>query len=121
MGTFISVLILIVCFLLVLVVLIQNAKGGGIASNFAASNQIMGVKKQTELVEKITWWLAIGLLVLSIFSASFTGRPSGPGGNSKQPVTKGAEVPGLNTQPAGPANQGGPQQQPMQQGKPGKP
>lgn len=70
MGGYIlvSVLILITCALLTLVVLVQNSKGGGLASNFAGSNQIMGVRKTADFLEKSTWTLALVLLVLSLFS-----------------------------------------------------
>jgi len=70
MGTYIliSVLILITCVLLVLVVLVQNSKGGGLASNFSGSNQFMGVRKTADFLEKTTWTLAIVLLVLSMVS-----------------------------------------------------
>jgi len=70
MGTYIliSVLILITCILLILVVLVQNSKGGGLASNFAGSNQYMGVRKTADFLEKTTWSLAIALLILSLFS-----------------------------------------------------
>ena len=70
MGTYIliSVLILITCVLLVLVVLVQNSKGGGLASNFSGSNQFMGVRKTADFLEKTTWTLAIVLLVLSMIS-----------------------------------------------------
>jgi preprotein translocase subunit SecG len=70
MGAFvlISVLILITCILLVLIVLVQNSKGGGLASNFSASNQVMGVRKTTDFLEKATWTLAIVLLVLTLTS-----------------------------------------------------
>ncbi len=70
MGAYIliSVLILITCILLILVVLVQNSKGGGLASNFAGSNQYMGVRKTADFLEKSTWTLAIILLVLSLFS-----------------------------------------------------
>lgn len=64
----ISVLILITCVLMVLVVLVQNSKGGGLASNFASSNQYMGVRKTADFLEKSTWTLAVVLLVLSLFS-----------------------------------------------------
>lgn len=63
---FISVLILIICVLLILVVLVQNSKGGGLASNFSGSNQIMGVRKTADFLEKTTWTLAIALLTLSL-------------------------------------------------------
>jgi preprotein translocase subunit SecG len=65
---FISVLILIVCVLLTLVVLVQNSKGGGLASNFSSSNQIMGVRKTADFLEKATWTLAVALLLLSMAS-----------------------------------------------------
>lgn len=68
---FISVLILIVCVLLGLIVLIQNPKGGGLSSTFGGQgNQIMGVRKTADFLEKGTWVLAIVLLVLSLVSAS---------------------------------------------------
>ena len=71
MGGYIlvSVLILIACILLALIVLVQNSKGGGLASNFASSNQFMGVRKTADFLEKSTWTLAIVLLFLSLFSA----------------------------------------------------
>ncbi len=68
MYTFISVMILITCILIILIVLIQNSKGGGLASNFSSSNQIMGVQKTADFLEKATWTLAIILLALSLFS-----------------------------------------------------
>ncbi|MGQ1910819.1 preprotein translocase subunit SecG [Marinifilum sp. RC60d5] len=68
MYTIVSVLILIVCVLLVLIVLVQNSKGGGLASNFSSSNQIMGVKKTTDFLEKATWGLAVALLLLCLGS-----------------------------------------------------
>ena len=69
----ISVLILIVCILLVLIVLVQNSKGGGLSSGFASNNQIMGVRKTTDFLEKATWGLAGTLLVLSLFASPKSG------------------------------------------------
>lgn len=66
MYTFLVVLILIVCVLLAIVVLVQNSKGGGLAANFSAPNQIMGVRRTADFLEKATWWLAIILVVLSL-------------------------------------------------------
>ena len=62
------VLILIVCLLLALVVLAQNPKGGGISSQFGAGGaaNLMGVKRTGDLLEKLTWGFAIGLIVLSL-------------------------------------------------------
>jgi preprotein translocase subunit SecG len=69
MGTFFVILLIIICVLLVAIVLIQNPKGGGINSGISGANQILGVKQQTDVVEKWTWYLAIGLVVLCLFSA----------------------------------------------------
>jgi preprotein translocase subunit SecG len=74
MYTLITVLIFIVCILLVLIVLVQNSKGGGLASNFQSSNQLMGVRKTTDFLEKATWVLAGSLLVLSILGSAFIPR-----------------------------------------------
>lgn len=63
---FFSILTIIVCTLLVLVILVQNSKGGGIQSQFGAATQIMGVKRGTEFIEKATWGLAITLILLSV-------------------------------------------------------
>ena len=74
MYVFISILILIVSVLMVLIVLIQNSKGGGLASGFSSSNQIMGVRKTTDFLEKATWTLAGALVVLSIVITAFIPR-----------------------------------------------
>ena len=66
------ILIILVCVLLTFIVLIQNPKGGGIAANFSAGNQIMGVKRTNDFVEKSTWTLAGLLLVLVLASNFFT-------------------------------------------------
>lgn len=63
------VLMLIASLLMCFIVLIQNSKGGGLASSFSASNQIMGVRKTTDFLEKATWTLAIAMVVFSIFAA----------------------------------------------------
>jgi preprotein translocase subunit SecG len=61
-------LILFVCILLILIVLVQNPKGGGLSSSFSSSNQFMGVKRTADFVEKATWGFAAALLVLSILA-----------------------------------------------------
>ena len=63
-----AILIVITCILLVLVVLVQNPKGGGLSATFGGGNQVMGVKKTADFLEKSTWYLAIALLVLSLLS-----------------------------------------------------
>lgn len=78
----ISVLIIIVCVLLTLIVLVQNSKGGGLASNFASSNQVMGVRKTADFLEKATWTLAVSLLVLSLLAAFALPRENNEGPRS---------------------------------------
>ena len=73
MYNFIVILILIVSIVLALIVLVQNSKGGGLAANFAAPNQIMGVRKTTDFLEKLTWGLAIALVVLSLMATAVIG------------------------------------------------
>ena len=60
--------IILIAVLLVLVVLAQNSKGGGLSSQFggAGAGQLMGVKKTNDLLEKITWGLAIALVVFTL-------------------------------------------------------
>ena len=62
------ILIVLVAILMVAIVLIQESKGGGLASNFSSSNAIMGVRKTTDFIEKATWTLAAAMVVLSIVS-----------------------------------------------------
>ncbi|MBR9861067.1 preprotein translocase subunit SecG [bacterium] len=69
MFTLIIILAMVVSALLILIVLIQNPKGGGIAANFSAANQIAGVKRTNDFVEKATWTLAIVLMVFSLGSS----------------------------------------------------
>ena len=63
------ILMLIASVLMCFIVLIQNSKGGGLASGFSSSNQIMGVRKTTDFLEKATWTLAAVMVVFSIVSA----------------------------------------------------
>jgi preprotein translocase subunit SecG len=91
MGTLISILIIIVCILLILVVLVQNSKGGGLASSFASSNQVMGVRKTGDFLEKATWTLAIALLVLSIVSTAYNKTSEGSTKGSESVTRQKAE------------------------------
>ncbi|GET33064.1 preprotein translocase subunit SecG [Prolixibacter bellariivorans] len=74
MYTLITVLIFIVCVLMILIVLVQNSKGGGLTSTFSGSNQVMGVRKTTDFLEKATWYLAGALFILSISASAFIPR-----------------------------------------------
>lgn len=82
MYIFCIVLILIASILLILAVLAQNPKSG-MAANFGASNQVMGVRQTADFLEKFTWGLAISIVVLSLIapmtmpSASISSSKSG--------------------------------------------
>ena len=71
MVTALTILIAINCVLLMLVVLIQNPKGGGIDSTFGgqSANQMFGAAKSTDFIEKLTWGLAAALFILCIITA----------------------------------------------------
>jgi len=83
-----SILLIIVCGLLILVVLMQNSKGGGISSQFGAATQIMGVRRGADVIEKATWTLAILLLVFSLLMTPKTGVSADAGTNPTESVTK---------------------------------
>ena len=68
MYTLIIVLTVLVAILLIIVVLVQKSKGGGLSSTFAGSNQIMGVRRTNDFIEKATWTLAGIVALLSIVS-----------------------------------------------------
>src|SRR5258705_2199482 len=66
------ILIVLVCVILGFIVLVQNPKGGGLSGSIAGfSNQFMGVKQTTDVLEKGTWIFAIIVALLCLFSAAF--------------------------------------------------
>src|SRR5205809_2472534 len=66
------ILVILACVILSLIVLVQNPKGGGLAGNIAGfSNQFMGVKQTTDVLEKGTWIFAALIAILCIFSGFF--------------------------------------------------
>ena len=71
--TILTILILIASALLVVVVLLQNGKGEGLASNFIAGNQTLGVRQTADLLEKVSWVLVTFIVVLSIITSFTTG------------------------------------------------
>lgn len=74
MYTFIIGLIIFIALLLILVILAQNAKGGGLTSQFGGSSasNIIGVKKTGDLLEKLTWGFIIAIIVLSLSTTLIT-------------------------------------------------
>ena len=67
--TVLTILVLIASVLITLIVLLQNGKGGGLASNFVAGNQTFGVRQTTDILEKITWGLVAFIFVVSIVTS----------------------------------------------------
>ena len=75
--TIFLVLITIVCFLLIVVIMVQNPKGGGLDSNLGGSKMMGGVQKTTDFLDKSTWTLATILIALILLSSlAFTGNLS---------------------------------------------
>ena len=73
------ILAIIVAVLLILIVLMQNSKGGGLSSQFGGSGaqQIIGVKKTTDILEKATWVFIVALIVFSLSSSLMISRNNG--------------------------------------------
>ena len=81
--TMMVVLIALVCVLLMVAILIQNPKGGGLAGSFGGvGTQVMGAKQSSDVVEKGTWYtvLVLGALVLMHFAIS----PKSIGGKTEK-------------------------------------
>lgn len=80
MITALTILIALVCVLLMVVVLIQNPKGGGLDSSLGGgANQMLGAAKSTDFIEKLTWGLAATLFVLCIITALLVANSGGAG------------------------------------------
>ena len=102
------ILIIVACGLLGLIVLIQNPKGGGLSGSIAGfSNQFMGVKQTTDILEKGTWLFAIIVGVLCLVSSMFMGGGSSSGSNPVRDVPTNQQAPAQTpaNQPASPAQQ----------------
>ncbi len=67
---FVSVLVIIACVLQVLIVLVQNSKGGGLAANFTSAGQSMGIRKTADFLEKATWTLAASIVILCVVATA---------------------------------------------------
>ncbi len=96
------VLITIVCFLLIVVIMVQNPKGGGLSSSIGGTQMLGGVQKTTDFLDKSTWTLGTILIVLILLSSlSFTGSLS----DTDSKIIEKSEVPAAApaTTPAAPA------------------
>lgn len=123
MYTLIIVLLIIVAILICGIVLIQESKGGGLASGFSAANATLGVRKTTDFLEKTTWTLAAVLIVLCVLSSKFASdskketninmaAPAAPAPAQQNPLNVGGEAApaagGEKAAPAAPAQESAP-------------
>ena len=90
MFYFLTALILLASVVLVLLVIVQKSKGGGLASPFASTNNIMGVRKTTDVLEKATWWLFGIVAVLCIISTRFIGVGTNDASRTQQTLEENA-------------------------------
>ena len=111
-----TILVIIGCVGLILFVLVQNPKGGGLNSEFGSAVQLGGAKRATDILEKGTWGLAIGVALLCLIMVQPGSSPEAvedldSDANADVENTEGPEVPtdGFNG-PGGPGVPGGPVQ-----------
>ena len=98
MYTLFVILIVIAAILMIGIVLIQESKGGGLSSSFAGYNQVAGVRKTTDFIEKATWGLAIAMVIFSIVCAWVAPTATAERSvmeNIENPVTNPNNLPGF--------------------------
>jgi preprotein translocase subunit SecG len=101
MLSIILIIGIIAAALMIIIVLIQNPKGGGLAANFSSSNQIFGVQRTSEGVEKLTWIFAALILFVSLAASSYNGQKSSKGEVTSDPKMKELmDAPAQKTTPA---------------------
>ena len=92
--TTLVVLIVLASVLLTLVVLLQNGKGDGLASNFVSANQTLGVRQTADFLEKATWTLAIAIIVLCVVATFVIPQRSSRHSNIKNQIEQTVPVEG---------------------------
>jgi preprotein translocase subunit SecG len=98
MYTLFVILIVVAALLMIGIVLIQESKGGGLASQFSGYNQIGGVRKTTDFIEKATWFLAGFMVLVSVccaYVAPQAGNESSVMENYQAPATNPNNLPGF--------------------------
>ncbi len=98
LATVFIVLALLASVGLILVVVVQKSKGGGLASSFASANNIMGVRKSTDALEKMTWSFFGALAVLCVIVSMVLFQGHGTNDAMQEGLEKAAQ-----SQPAAPA------------------
>jgi len=115
MYTLFIILIVIAALLMIGIVLIQESKGGGLASNFSSYNQIGGVRKTTDFIEKTTWGLAAAMVIISVACAYVAPQVTSDGSvmeGIENPMTNPNNMPGFGASQQAPAQQAPAQQAP---------
>ena len=110
-------LIVLASLLMCFIVLIQNSKGGGLSSQFASSNQIMGVRKTTDFIDKMTWTLAAIMVVLSVSTSYVLPKQMSQSSVIMEQAKEEVNTNPLNV-PAGFENQGQKEEAPAKSGTP---
>ncbi|MCR5065106.1 MAG: preprotein translocase subunit SecG [Bacteroidales bacterium] len=117
MYTLFVILIVVAALLMIGIVLIQESKGGGLSSSFSGYNQVAGVRKTTDFIEKATWFLAAAMVIISVACAWVA--PTAQSDNSvmenvENPVTNPNNLPGFGAsqqKEAAPAKDAAPAEQ----------
>jgi preprotein translocase subunit SecG len=103
MITFFLILIVVACLALGFMVLIQNPKGGGLNANVGGlSNNFMGVKQTTDVLEKGTWIFASVIAVLAITSTLFLSGTTSNGNSVLDKVNTSTTTPATQMAPPPP-------------------
>ena len=98
MYTLFVILIVIAAVLMIGIALIQESKGGGLSSSFAGYNQVAGVRKTTDFIEKATWALAAAMVIISVICAWVAPTATADSSvmeNIENPVTNPNNLPGF--------------------------
>lgn len=95
--TICTILIALASLLIICAVLVQSPKSG-MAANFGASNQVMGVRETSDFLEKFTWTMAAAIVVLSLTATLVMGR--GDSGSQAQGDAKAVQERMLDSQTA---------------------
>lgn len=106
MYTLFVIVIVLAALLMIGIVLIQESKGGGLASNFSSYNSIGGVRKTTDFIEKATWTLAAVMVVVSVACAYVAPQASTDRSvmeNVENPTTNPNNLPGFGASQTKPA------------------
>ena len=91
MYIFLTILIVIAAILVTLLVLVQNSKGGGLASGFASGNQVLGAPKTADFLEKATWTLIAIIVLLSVFAVGAHKSDNATSATDSQVIEQAAE------------------------------